>query len=1450
MQRIARNASGLSGEFGSSAFSLAMLVFLVQEARAAGLLQQSSANPTNSDSFGTDAVREVFGRSVDNVVAGVDYSTIAETLARINDLYAQDRVADTLSVEVGSDSEVAAEGQAGQYELASDPSTLLAQQELAGILQNAVQYAQLTPAAPEVEVRGSASGSVAASASSAAGATAAFGFVELVPFLFAGLGVAALSNKSSTDAPTVVLDTQAPTILSMSALASAKTLTLVYNETLDATHLPSLNAFVIRVNGQLNEVAGVRVEGSSLILTLKDSFMSGALVSVVYTDAAGNQALAVQDSAGNDAVGFTLGKLADGYISGAQIYLDADRDGIADESEILVGVLTDAEGNFFIPEGANPNNYSIIAMGGVNTDTGVLNTIPLKAPAGALMVNPLTTMVQSMLDANPDMTAAQASANVAAALGLPPGTDLTKYDPISLLATGSDAEKEVAFAAQKAAAQIVAMIALASDGDPALAAALMANLANQMSSGEAINLASADLLAAVFEGVAVSESAKTQVQSAVSQLGSAESLEDLQQAQKETQGSVKITGDTSAALTESNVAQSATGDLGTDSTTDNKFVVKTNVAADNGYGSFSIDENGVWTYVANSAFNELAVGEIYSDKFLVSTTGNVTKVITITITGTNDAPTVTAELSSQADEAAASFTLDLLDGASDLDASDTLSVSDVTYAVGEAQATSTVPGGLSLNGGVLTVDPANAAFNYLAAGETLDIVVSYTVDDGHSGTVAQTATITLTGTNDVPTVETALSSAAIKNSASFTLDLLTGANDLDTTDTLSVSGITYAVGDAEASSTLPAGLSLNEGVLTVDPSNAAFSYLANGATLDIVVSYTISDGHGGTVDQTATITITSSSIVSRTFNISVSEAQALYANNNFFTANDTVNLIVSSDDIKSGAFDTSDLSAFVKLGVDVIDINGSATDSVLHIDSADALAISNAGFEFASGDTITLDVSTTDDISDSVNGSYLTGNLNDAVGGMSHGLSLRGLNGLGVDVIDINGSASNSVLHIDSADALVISNAGLEFASGDTITLDVSATELGDADFDGTGTGSYLTSGFSNAFAGISEGLTLSGLSGLGVDVIDINGSATSEGNTVLHIGSADALAIANAGVEFASGDTITLDITASGEIEGVNGSYLTGSLNTAINQITGGLTLSEISGLGVDVIDIDGAQSATLHITSANMLEMANAGLTWADNDNIVVEATNTVARSLSLTSTDETLANIVGDSLGLSAMGIDQVEIDEGVMVSLYQDSDFALGSDQSLKDLLQALGDSGITSDDMAQSQDAVSAVVVSAEANFAIDDTMVSALMDAGLLTANTDSTIEVETDSEHMSTSLSQLADIGADKVTTSQDKVYVDLGDVNDVDTLSEMLGNLFDGTSMLFQQNDGSVVTEVGLVLSADQADLATAIEDSADVMAQLAHVGITELLIATADDQSVDVTLLGQEYHKVPVI
>jgi len=1031
MQRIARNASGLSGEFGSSAFSLAMLVFLVQEARAAGLLQQSSANPSNSDAFSTDAVREVFGNSVDDSVAGVDYSTIAETLARINDLYSQDQVVDTLSVEGGSDSEVAADGQPAELEVANTSIELIADQQLSNILHQGVQYAQLS----------SVTASSTTAASGAAGsAAAAASMSNFLPFLFATLGIAAVGQSS--DAST-----------------------------------------------------GVDTKTSS-------------------------------------------GGLFDGYIKGATVFQDLNGNGILDDGEPRT--TTDEFGKYELNLVQGSDAY-IIAFGGFDIEdldsdgnpkpfTGIY-----KAPPGSSVISPLTSMVVAFMDTG--LSQEQALSTMLKILGVDGDFDLLSFDP-----WGAGADNESAALIKKQGQVLGAM--LRTGGDSVLESAANFLLENPNADFESTLTSNLD---AIFEA-----------------------------AGKE------VPSD----LLETLLAKASTYTVDVD-------VITGNPAGVQGLNLVKLKADGVKTI------------DLYVD----------------------NAP------------ADADLRIDFAD--------------------------------------------ADALFKQ---------GIGFDKDD------------------------------------SITLDM--SEDDF---------------GESATGSYLSGGLNTT-------------SFGSSGLSLD---------GLNG-------------------------------------------------------------------LGVDVIDIDGDK-DSTLSISAGFARSMADESLEFADKDTITLDVDA-GDIVDTGSGSYLNVSLNESLGGT--GLSLGGLSSLGVDVIDIDGSSNSGKLQISVSTAQAMGS-DIVFADGDTITLDVDAGDIVD-----TGSGSYLNVSLNESLG--DTGLSLGGLSSLGVDVIDIDGSSNS-GKLLISVSTAQAM---GNDIVFAEGDMISLDITASGEIEGVNGSYLTGSLNTAINQITGGLTLSEISGLGVDVIDIDGAQSATLHITSANMLEMANAGLTWADNDNIVVEATNTVARSLSLTSTDEALVNIVGDSLGLSAMGIDQVEIDEGVMVSLYQDSDFALGSDQSLKDLLQALGDSGMTSDDMAQSQDAVSAVVVSADANFAIDDTMVSALMDAGLLTANTDSSIEVETDSEHMSTSLSQLADIGADKVTTSQDKVYVDLGNVNDVDTLSQMLGNLFDGTSTLFQQNNGSVVTEVGLVLTADQADLAMAIEDSADVMAQLAHVGITELLIATADDQSVDVTLLGQEYHKVPVI
>ncbi|MGY3569939.1 cadherin domain-containing protein [Vibrio paucivorans] len=66
------------------------------------------------------------------------------------------------------------------------------------------------------------------------------------------------------------------------------------------------------------------------------------------------------------------------------------------------------------------------------------------------------------------------------------------------------------------------------------------------------------------------------------------------------------------------------------------FVEQTNT--EGSFGSFSIDEDGNWTYEADSAFNELNVGDALVDEFDVETLDGGAESVTVTINGTNDLP--------------------------------------------------------------------------------------------------------------------------------------------------------------------------------------------------------------------------------------------------------------------------------------------------------------------------------------------------------------------------------------------------------------------------------------------------------------------------------------------------------------------------------------------------------------------------------------------------------------------------------------------------------------------------------------------------------------------------------------------------------------------------------------------------------------------------------------------
>jgi VCBS repeat-containing protein len=206
----------------------------------------------------------------------------------------------------------------------------------------------------------------------------------------------------------------------------------------------------------------------------------------------------------------------------------------------------------------------------------------------------------------------------------------------------------------------------------------------------------------------------------------------------------------------------------------------------------------------------------------------------------NEAPTVSGEVSAASSEDAAGFTVDLLAGASDADSSDALNVANLSVTGGDAS-------GVTVVGNSLTVDPN--AYNSLAVGESEVITYSYDITDGHTGgTVSQTATITIEGRNDAPTVSGEVSAASSEDAAGFTVDLLAGASDADSSDVLNVSNLSVTGGDAS-------GVTVNGNSLTVDQN--AYNSLAVGESEVITYSYDIIDGHtGGTVSQTATITVT------------------------------------------------------------------------------------------------------------------------------------------------------------------------------------------------------------------------------------------------------------------------------------------------------------------------------------------------------------------------------------------------------------------------------------------------------------------------------------------------------------------------------------------------------------------------------------------------------------------
>ena len=255
------------------------------------------------------------------------------------------------------------------------------------------------------------------------------------------------------------------------------------------------------------------------------------------------------------------------------------------------------------------------------------------------------------------------------------------------------------------------------------------------------------------------------------------------------------------------------------------------------YGTLSLDANtGIATFVTSDLADELNVGDEEIITFSYSIMGGDTAEIVITVTGTNDAPTAEADTNAAVEDGP-EISGNVGDNDGDVDNGHML-----TY-----ELDGPAPAGLTFEtDGSYTFDPSHAAYQELAEGEPLEIIVPYTVTDEHDATASSTLTITVTGTNDAPTAE-ADTNAAVEDGPEISGNVGDNDGDVDNGHML-----TY-----ELDGPAPAGLTFEtDGSYTFDPSHAAYQELAEGEPLEIVVPYTVTDEHDATASSTLTITVT------------------------------------------------------------------------------------------------------------------------------------------------------------------------------------------------------------------------------------------------------------------------------------------------------------------------------------------------------------------------------------------------------------------------------------------------------------------------------------------------------------------------------------------------------------------------------------------------------------------
>ena len=274
----------------------------------------------------------------------------------------------------------------------------------------------------------------------------------------------------------------------------------------------------------------------------------------------------------------------------------------------------------------------------------------------------------------------------------------------------------------------------------------------------------------------------------------------------------------------------ATGDLNStdiDNPSDAWTAVGTATASTKGYGSYTLTAAGLWTYTldnSNADVQARNVGQILTDTFTVFAVDGTSQVVTIIITGANDAAVISGDTNGAVVEAGgvANGTPGTPIATGDLNSTDVDDPNDAWTAVNSPTVSGFGSYTLSAAGvWSYTLDNSNADVQALNVGQTLTDTFTATTVDG----TEQLVTITINGTNDAAVISGVTNGAVVEaggvNNGTPGIPIATG--DLNSTDIDNPSDAWTAVDTATASTKGYGTYTLTDAGLwsyTLDNSNA------------------------------------------------------------------------------------------------------------------------------------------------------------------------------------------------------------------------------------------------------------------------------------------------------------------------------------------------------------------------------------------------------------------------------------------------------------------------------------------------------------------------------------------------------------------------------------------------------------------------------------------------------